>query len=216
MTAKPAPVESYLKLVAKTPSNEEVIDTYNNWTGTYDTELTPDKYRGPPTLAKTVVKYVSDKNTRILDVAAGSGLLVVELRKLGFVGLFDGLDPAVELAKKAIEKKLYEKYYHFFIKPDEPCSLADGSYDHITCCGAIIPGHIHYTGINEFLRLCKKGGYVFIAMKGGYIQPDGQFPGFDDHLKSLVDSGVCDVVERFNFENYFFTDAGVLLVLQKK
>ncbi|XP_074651826.1 methyltransferase-like protein 27 [Tubulanus polymorphus] len=200
----------------ESPTNADIINHYNNWTDTYEEEMGPKNYRGPSTLAKTIVEYVSDKDTRILDVAAGSGLLVVELRKLGFAGLFDGLDPAVEWGKTVIEKKLYENYYHYFINPDEPCSLADELYDHVTCCGGIIPGHIPFKGIREMLRLCKRGGYVFIVMKHSYIQPDGQFPGFDVYLKSLVDSGVCDLVERSVFDRYLFEDLGIVFVLKKK
>ncbi|XP_074650302.1 uncharacterized protein LOC141905359 [Tubulanus polymorphus] len=212
MSLQSETVDNY-EVLLKSPSPLDVVDFYNKWTG-YDEDLSPVHYRGPPVLATTILKYVSDKIVHILDVAAGSGFLALELEKLGYKGSMDGLDPATEFAKQAIETGRYKDFYYDFIT-EKPCSIAEGSFDHVACCGGLIPGHIHFTGIREMLRLCKKGGYVFIAMRHDFINEGEQLSGLDDYVKDLISSGICNIVERFVFERYFYENEGLVIVLKK-
>jgi len=196
--------------VAETPA---VIDMYNKWTHTYDNDLHPESYTAPIVLSKTVLKYVKDGD-RLLDVAAGSGQLARELRERGFKGTIDGLDPAEEFAQRAIDAKLYEKFYYDLIT-EEPCSIAAESYDHVACCGGFIPGHIHYKAIVELLRICKKGGHVFIGLRHDFIKPGTKLSGMESWVDERVKAGAFKLVDKFTYDNHFRGMDGMVFVIEK-
>merc|ERR1711860_270131 len=166
---------------------------YNKWVDTYDEELERN-YAAPERLAEAVTRFVPDKNASFLDVAAGTGLVAEALLRHGYTGNFDGLDPATELAEKAKQRE---------------------KYDNITVCGGIIPGHIHYKSIVELLRMIKKGGKIFIAMRYDYTTTDGQFLGMDEYLTEMEKLGKLKVAEKSTYENHYIHYTGLILVLEK-
>ncbi|XP_074651294.1 methyltransferase-like protein 27 [Tubulanus polymorphus] len=189
----------------------DIINMYNQWTTTYEKEV-GENYEAPNRLAESVCRHVHNKKASFLDVGAGTGLFAEALLKAGFNGHFDGLDPATGFAAKAKERKLYYNFYHEFIT-EEPCSIPTETYDNIAVCGAIVPGHIHYNAIVELLRMIKKGGHIFIAMREEYTKT--KFSGMDEFLADLENAGKCKVVERSTYTNHYIHYNGLLLVIQK-
>ena len=65
------------------------------------------------TIAPAVLeKYAGDnKNIRILDVAAGTGIVGQVLNQLGFSDV-DALDVSEKMLKKAREKNVYRNFIH--------------------------------------------------------------------------------------------------------
>uniref|UniRef100_A0A0L8G8V8 Methyltransferase type 11 domain-containing protein n=1 Tax=Octopus bimaculoides TaxID=37653 RepID=A0A0L8G8V8_OCTBM len=61
-------------------SREEMTESYSDWitNGNYEEDLGPNRYRGPVYASQALANLYEDNvraSTRILDVAAGSGLL---------------------------------------------------------------------------------------------------------------------------------------------
>lgn len=93
-------------------------------------------------VAHLVNVFIDDKNARILDIAAGTGLVAIALQKYGLFifilfyffkniilkGFFnlDGLDPSVGMLEKAKEKNLYHNYFFEGIYAGKKTSISDG------------------------------------------------------------------------------------------
>jgi len=186
---------------------------YNKWTHDYEQEVEKN-YAAPERLAEAVTRFVPDKDSTFLDVAAGTGLVAEALLRHGYTGKFDGLDPATGFAEKAKQRGLYKNFYHDFIT-EEPCSVPAEKYDNITVCGGVVPGHIHYKSIVELLRMIKKGGKIFIAMRYEYTTTEGQFLGMDEYLTEMEKLGKLKVAEKSTYENHYIHYTGLILVLEK-
>jgi len=193
---------------------QAVVDMYNKWSNHYEKEVEKN-YAAPEKLAEAVSRHVPDKSASFLDVAAGTGLVAESLIRLGYTGNFDALDPATGFAEKAKERNLYKEYYHEFIT-EEPCSLPSDKYDNITVCGGVVPGHIHYKAIVELLRMIKKGGKIFIAMRHEYTKTEGQFLGMDEYLVEMEKLGKLKTLEKSTYENHYIHYEGLILVLEKQ
>jgi predicted TPR repeat methyltransferase len=58
---------------AQCRDKEKVIETYNNWSGEYEEDLNKSLYRGPAICANVCSMLLTNDQTRILDVGAGTG-----------------------------------------------------------------------------------------------------------------------------------------------
>ncbi len=65
-------------------STEETGKLYDNWAKTYDDSMVKSKVTGPQHLAEVVARTVSDLDSKILDLGAGTGLIGELLAKHGF------------------------------------------------------------------------------------------------------------------------------------
>jgi protein-L-isoaspartate O-methyltransferase len=75
-------VKSYAKNAAThNPDNQKVIEAYNNWSGEYEEDLTPNVYRGAAICANVCSMLLTNDQTRILDVGAGTGYAYYSLFK---------------------------------------------------------------------------------------------------------------------------------------
>lgn len=82
-------------------------------------------YRGPHILADFCNILLSDKNARILDVGAGTGLVGEYLKKRGFCNL-DALEPSLGMLEVAKTKNVYKNLHSDRIDAFEPTSLPAG------------------------------------------------------------------------------------------
>ncbi|XP_074645794.1 methyltransferase-like protein 27 [Tubulanus polymorphus] len=206
----------YEFLTKKLHENEDpaaVTEIYDQWTS-YDKEVKQMWYAGPKNLAKVVDKYVQNKECSIVDVGAGTGLAAEELRKAGFTGRFDAIEPSTGLLKEAeLKGGLYQKLYTEYVTVEKPCSIPTGFYDHAVTCGAIVPGHIPYQALSEMLRMVKKDGCVFACFRKNYLDFE-QFQGFNEFLEKIQSEGKCtyDIIE---IDEYCFSLPGLIIVLKK-
>ncbi|XP_074644529.1 uncharacterized protein LOC141901282 [Tubulanus polymorphus] len=95
--------------------------------------------------------YVQDKDCKILDVGAGTGLLGEELRKAGFKGRIDAIEPAPGMLKRAEEKGCYENFYSEYVTVEKPCSISTGGYV-LACFRKDYLEKEHFRGFDDFLE----------------------------------------------------------------
>ena len=76
-------------------------------------------YNGPGWTSKYLRNTGISKSAKIIDVAAGTGLAVVNLRQAGFTGRIDAVDGCQAMLDKAKERGLYTELIC--------CKLGDGS-----------------------------------------------------------------------------------------
>ncbi|XP_074646763.1 methyltransferase-like protein 27 [Tubulanus polymorphus] len=208
-------VEYFHEKVFTCKDPEKMKSIYDEWNFGYSKDLKSASYKGPVHTAHMVHRFVNDKNCTICDVGAGTGLVAEELRKLGFTGRMDAIDPSTGMAKEAIEKKLYNKFYHEYLIPGQQCSVETESYDNVTCCGSIIPGHVRYQCIAELLRICKPGGHVVVTLRKDYLDME-EFVGMDQFLKNLEKNGTTSMTVVHEFPQYYLHYPALVFVLKKK
>ena len=141
----------------KTP--EDSINLYRSWASTYDSDFAKQNdYRSPLEIAKYFDKYSNNKDTPILDVGAGTGLigecLNVNSREI------DAIDISPEMLKIARLKNCYSK----IIEADltERLMINDNHYGAIVSAGTFTHGHVGPDILDELLRVTRSGGlFVF-------------------------------------------------------
>ncbi len=155
----------------KTP--EDSINLYRSWASTYDSDFAKQNdYRSPLEIAKYFDKYSNNKDTPILDVGAGTGLigecLNVNSREL------DAIDISPEMLNIARLKNCYSK----IIEADltKRLLIDDNHYGAIVSAGTFTHGHVGPNVLDELLRVTRSGGlFVFtihykLFKKAGFVK----------------------------------------------
>ena len=106
--------------------------------------------------AKDMYKQSASSTIRILDIGAGTGLLGVLLKELGYVNV-DAIDCCEAMLQKAKEKFVYNKIIVKFIDEKKNEEIKDGEYDIMVSSAAISASHIQPRAFDEMLRWLQKG-----------------------------------------------------------
>ncbi|XP_028402657.1 uncharacterized protein LOC114525479 [Dendronephthya gigantea] len=150
--------EERMLVMPKDAKPAEVRQLYDDFAATYDEEILPEStYPALLSVVDTFMEVLgnSDKNIRIIDLGAGTGLAAVELKKHGFANI-DGLDLCEEMLKKAKEKDAYRKYICEAVT-EKRLDIPTGAYDVALSVGAVTSGYIKASAFDEILRLTKPG-----------------------------------------------------------
>ncbi|CAH1247896.1 WBSCR27 [Branchiostoma lanceolatum] len=142
---------------------EGTAKCYDDWSGTYDKEImTQLSCTGPRECADALEKALDGstrKEIRILDVAAGTGLVAERLVKKGFTNIdaVDGSQGMLDLAQK---KQIYRRLICDFVGPN-PLDIENDTYDAIACCAGFAAGHMKDDCLPELIRVVKRGELHF-------------------------------------------------------
>ncbi|XP_013397815.1 uncharacterized protein LOC106164449 isoform X1 [Lingula anatina] len=203
------------RVIHRENSLKDTADAYNDWAHEYDDDLNRDSYPGPTFTAETVASCFPEElrgQVRLLDVAAGTGYLGEELKKLGFT-LMDALEPAVAMCEKAKQKGLYENYINTFIT-DEPIEgVADNSYDVLVVSGGHMQGHIPAKACLEMVRLVKPGGFVCIGMREEYLTTVEDYKTLEPLMDQLEAEGKWKKQQR-KIVSWYHGKPGVIFVFK--
>ncbi|KAH6210146.1 hypothetical protein HBI15_153850 [Parastagonospora nodorum] len=207
-----------LERVFAASSTEESRKLYNEWAVTYDKDMTEHEFTAPRLVAEAVTRGLklnhmrnpqeSLSNTTIADAGCGTGLVGVEMAKLGAKNI-DGLDISQGMLDVASKTGAYRNVKTTDLTSRLP--FADGTYDVVTCCGTFTHGHLGPEPLEEFLRVIKIGGIVVATI----LESHWQEAGFDMAVERLAKEGKAKVVE--NECRGYRKDAGGgrILVLRK-
>ena len=143
----------------KTP--EDSINLYRSWASTYDSDFAKQNdYRSPLEIAKYFDKYSNNKDTPILDVGAGTGLIGKYL-KLSSREI-DAIDISPEMLNIARLKNCYSK----IIEADltKRLLINDNHYGAIVSAGTFTHGHVGPDVFDELLRVTRSGGLFVLTI----------------------------------------------------
>ena len=165
-----------------TTESAQVEQDYNKFadTGEYDETFDKWGYVAPKKAAELMKKYMSANDSKIIDVACGSGLTGVALSKQGYHNI-DGIDIAGELLKIAEKTKAYQKLSRVDMQI-LPLPFEDGVYDAVNFIGALT--YFETTDIlKDLCRIVRNDGYIVFTQR-------------DDIMKNQSYGDLLDEIER--------------------
>lgn len=209
--------------LGKSLTKSQVQKGYDNWAKDYDNEmLNSELYLAPIEAARAVAKAFPEAQRptmQVLDVACGTGTIGVELHNLGFRRIH-GIDPNWRMVAELLPKCVYRHVILAAIgegNSDEASNgdIPDGYYDAVVLAGAFTHGHVPYTAVYDMLRACKKGGVVVICMRSLVLTEHEDYLPLGPLMDSLEKEGKWKLETKYEFENYWRQDAGVVMTYRK-
>ena len=175
-------------------NDQELLDVYKKWASIYDQDN--DDVLGTvsqPNSVQILHKHLSDKNQKIIDVGCGTGLVGLELSKLGYTN-FDGVD----ISKEMIDIAINRGYRSLFLgNLNESLPLEGNSYDAALCVGVFTHGHVGPSRLEELTRVIKSEGLVCFTVNEDVYESYG----FDKVIKELEAKKVWEILE-FTKQDY--------------
>lgn len=100
---------------------------YSKWAKSYDEDMKIHDARGPEICSYFCNIYIRNKNSKILDIGAGTGILGYLLAQKGFNNIY-GLEPCKEMIDVANTKKCYRNFFNEGVYPDKQTSVNESLF----------------------------------------------------------------------------------------
>jgi len=189
---------------------------YADWAKDYDKDLSKVRYNVPVVGAKHLAGLypdAKDKDIRIIDVAAGTGIGAEELAKYGFTNV-DATDISQEMLDEADKKGLYKNLICDNFGP-VPTKMKENTYDALLAVGCFTSDHMREDSFPEFRRIVKPGGKIVFTIR----MPDLTLkPTYRDHFEQQMDkderNGLWKKIARKIAPNYYNDEDGVVYMFE--
>ncbi|XP_076461640.1 methyltransferase-like protein 27 [Babylonia areolata] len=193
------------------------VKAYDDTSEQYEQYVNAFQYAGPQQVAKTISSLYPEQSqkesVRILDVAAGTGLVGVEMHKLGFRNM-DALDPSQGMLNVASRRGIYGRLFTEYID-DKKLPIDDKSYDSMVICGGMGENQIPCSALHEMIRLVKSGGYIVNVTRVEHLKNCSDYVGrLENLMQQLESDGKWRQVTRTTFPNFLKGKEGLLMVHQ--
>jgi ubiquinone/menaquinone biosynthesis C-methylase UbiE len=174
--------------LTESENKEKLLDVYQKWASLYDKDNDDELGTvSQPNSVQIFERYVKDKTTYIIDVGCGTGLVGLQLNKLGYKN-FDGVDISKEMIDIAIDRG----YGSLLLgNLNETLPVESNKYEAALCVGVFTHGHVGPNRLKELARIVKPGGVICFTVNEDVYASFG----FDDAIKSLELTGIWKVLE---------------------
>ncbi|MER9883577.1 class I SAM-dependent methyltransferase [Mesorhizobium sp. M0118] len=182
---------------------ERLAHFYRGWASSYDLDVGRDGYCGPIIVAELAgavqAAYLVRPRaaTAILDAGCGTGLVGVELERLGF-RMIDGIDLSEEMADMARQTRVYRDVQGDVDLNGPLSDYSSASYDITVCCGAFTLGHVQPSGLRELARVTRPKGFIIASTRKSYAEA----ASFEDEVRCLQNMGILIPAQRLNDGRY--------------
>lgn len=168
-------------------NNQQLQERYDQWAEEYDEDLDSDFGYVMPRIAAETFKQFVPTESRVLDAGAGTGMVGVELHRLGYTNI-DAMDMSRGMLDEARGKGVYGSLYQMVM--GEPLDLETGSYDAVICVGVLTLGHAPAHSLDELARIVRPGGLVTFTMRPDVYRQNG----FMEQQQQLESNGTWEIV----------------------
>lgn len=175
-------------------------------------------YNAPDVAANALDALVKEKTGRILDVAAGTGLVGEALSRKGFANI-TALDQSESMLKCLREKNVYAGTILGKFE-QEARKIASETYCACVCVGAFLTAGFldPIITVEEMVRLVEVGGFVLLLWNATELN-EPQCEEVRDSLHKVIDNtvsrGQCEYVQKTSIPKYLQECVGTLVVLRK-
>ncbi|XP_072018204.1 uncharacterized protein [Amphiura filiformis] len=161
--------------------------------------------------AAIIANCVTDRTSQVIDIAAGTGYMGIEIKKFGFENI-DSLEPLQAMIEKQ-PKGIYGKVYKEMISGEETTSIPSDNYDCAIIGGSVSPTHIEVGAFPEIFRIVKEGGYIILNIPDYWYHYMNFGANFDTMLQRSLEDGTLEIVEKKRCVYiYHFEDANVYIL----
>ena len=169
-------------------NNEELEQRYDVWAAEYDRNLDESfGWVGPKVGAQVFARHVP-KSAVILDAGAGTGLVGIELKELGYADI-TAMDMSQGMLDEAAKKGVYRKLDQMVL--GQKLDYADGAFDAVISIGVLTLGHAPAESLDELVRVTKSGGHVVFSLRPDVYEEQG----FKEKQSALEAAGRWRLVE---------------------
>ena len=184
--------EGHLGAVYDAKKPDEVAALYDKWAKTYDSEMAIAGYRHPTICLALLARYLPRGASPLLDAGAGTGLIGEWLKITGY-GQVEALDISRGMLDVAATKNVYTAFHNLAL--GSPLPFPDGHYAGIISAGVFTSGHVGVEGLDELIRICRKGGILVLTVKNTVWEQ-----GFASHITRLEERNI--IARREETEPY--------------
>ncbi len=179
--------KKFLDSVYELESGEKTREFYDDWSRTYDEEVSENGYATPARIAAALAKFAPDKAAPVLDLGCGTGISGMAVHAEGFTTI-DGSDFSAEMLAEAREKGVYRDLIQADIA--RPMPFEAGAYPVITAVGVFSPGHAGPETIDAVMaKLPRKGLFAF-SLNDHAIEN----PGYEGRMMDHLDCGAASLL----------------------
>ena len=169
-------------------SNEQLAERYDQWAQEYDDDLTDDFGYVMPRMAAEIFERFVSKDAKVLDAGAGTGLVGVELNRLGYSDI-EAMDMSRGMLDTAGAKNVYGALHQMVM--GEPLGFETDRYDATIGVGVLTLGHAPASSLDELIRVTKQGGYIAFTLRPDVYEQNG----FREKQEQLVADGKWELSE---------------------
>ena len=150
-----------LEWIDASQSREEFEERYDEWGSTYDKDLIENwDYKLPAFIGDLLMKYVTNRDARILDAGAGTGLGGEYISHHGYHNLF-GIDMSQGMLDEAERKGIYQNLDRMVL--GEKLDYPSNHFDAVLSVGTI--GHAPPESFDELIRITKPSGFIVFSLR---------------------------------------------------
>jgi len=141
----------------------------------------------------------ANKNIKILDAGAGTGIIGEMLIKQGYTNI-DGLDISQKMLDIAENKKVYKRLICAPLSDIRVEQIQTAEYDVVLCAGTIVYGQAKPVALDECVRHVRPGGLFVFSIRADSFDPVEL--GYSPKFEKLEKSGKWRLVNRERRELY--------------
>ncbi|WP_029898574.1 class I SAM-dependent DNA methyltransferase [Desulfohalovibrio reitneri] len=180
---------SILEKVYTSTNNNELEAAYDEWAADYDAHVTSFGWKSPAVVAGLFGRYVGNRDARILDAGAGTGMMGELLMIMGF-GNQIGIDLSKGMLDQAQKTGAYTELRRMVL--GEPLDFPDNHFDACQSIGVFTAGHAPAASFDELVRIVAPGGYILFSLLKD-ISDEG---GFQAKFDALASEKRWELVEK--------------------
>ena len=163
--------------------------------------------------ARELAKYLKEincpKDTRILDVGAGTGSVGQMLKEHSGYTNIVAMDISLGMLEEAKKKDVYNEFIYCDLNNDDMEKYYK-QFDHAISIGCFVSGNLLPETLDKMARFVKPGGFVCISFREKNLENEKL--GYKQKLEELQLKGVWKEISRI-LDDYSHMDYGGLPVI---
>jgi predicted TPR repeat methyltransferase len=189
---------------------DRVRGYYDDWASDYDGDVAGAGYRAPQICARLLRQFRPDTAIRLLDAGCGTGLVGVELNRLGYCSV-DGFDLSESMAERARCNGCYGEVRGAVDMMQAAQVYVGQDYDAVLSAGVFTLGHVPPEALFELLALSRLGGLLIVSTRSQYYDATG----FQQILDELLRDSRIRILRQVRNALYNHDGDGHYWVLEK-
>lgn len=159
-----------VKWITASKDKDELIDRYDRWAATYDTDLKNAYGWVGPQQSVQIFRQLVPDHARVFDAGAGTGLVGQALAACGYADIV-AADLSAAMLEEARKKDVYTAYHQVIL--GETLPFENDSFDAVISVGVLTQGHAPASSFDELIRITRPGGHIIFTLRTDVYEQNG-------------------------------------------